>query len=109
MADGSANVEEIQREIAGLKPELTDCGPEVKPDLAKLEQEIKTMKPKPEPIAPPAADAAIMSAPKADPIPPKSPNSNGPRPLNIVSSPSIPASVEISPPPAPPKTHARLS
>jgi hypothetical protein len=37
MADGSTHVEEIQQEIAGLKAELTDCGPEVKPDLAKLE------------------------------------------------------------------------
>jgi hypothetical protein len=94
---------------AFLKAELSDCGLEVKKDSAKLEPEIRTVRPKPEPIVQPAADVSLKSVPKADPIARKSSNRNNPLPPNAVSSPSTPASVEISPPPKQPKSYVMLS
>jgi chromosome segregation ATPase len=43
MADGSAKPEEVRREVAGLKAQLSDC-PKVKHDLANLERELATLK-----------------------------------------------------------------
>jgi hypothetical protein len=57
-------VEEVRREVAGLKKQLSDCCPKVKKELtnleqghAKLKQEKRTMKPKPELLSAPAAVA----------------------------------------------------
>jgi chromosome segregation ATPase len=43
MADGGAKVEEIRRDVPGLKAQLSDC-PKVKHDLAKLARELATLK-----------------------------------------------------------------
>jgi predicted nucleic acid-binding Zn-ribbon protein len=43
MADGSAKVEEVQREFAGPKAQASGC-PKVKHDLANLERELATLK-----------------------------------------------------------------
>jgi hypothetical protein len=40
MAHESAKVEEIGREVAGLKAQLSNCCPKVKKDLANLEREL---------------------------------------------------------------------
>jgi hypothetical protein len=60
MADGSARVEEVRREVVGLKAELPDCCPKAKKDLANLEhelakliEEMRAMKLRTEPLAPP--------------------------------------------------------
>jgi uncharacterized protein involved in exopolysaccharide biosynthesis len=42
IADGSTKVEEVQREVAGLKAQVSDC-PKVKHDLANLERELATL------------------------------------------------------------------
>jgi chromosome segregation ATPase len=43
MADVSATVEEVQREVAGLKAQVSHC-PKVKDDLANPERELATLK-----------------------------------------------------------------
>jgi predicted nucleic acid-binding Zn-ribbon protein len=44
MADGSAKVEEVRREVVGVKAQLWDCCPKVKHDLANLERELAKLK-----------------------------------------------------------------
>jgi chromosome segregation ATPase len=43
-AHGSAKVEAVQQEVAGLKAELSDCCPKVKKDLTNPEQELAKLK-----------------------------------------------------------------
>jgi hypothetical protein len=45
MTDGSAKVEEVQREVAGLKAQASDC-PKVNQDLTNLARELATLKEK---------------------------------------------------------------
>jgi hypothetical protein len=72
ITDGSATVEAVRREVAGLKAELSDRCPKMKKDLANLEQgftklkeDFKAMRPKPESLAPPVAHVAVPPALKA--------------------------------------------
>jgi uncharacterized coiled-coil DUF342 family protein len=44
MADGSSRIEEVRREAAGLKAELSDCRPKVNRDLTKLERQLAKVK-----------------------------------------------------------------
>jgi chromosome segregation ATPase len=44
MADGSAKPEEVRREVAGQKAQLSNYCPKVKNDLANLERELATLK-----------------------------------------------------------------
>jgi cell division protein FtsB len=69
VADGSAKVEEVRREVVALRAPLSECCPKVKKELtnlqqehAKLKREIKGLRPEPEPLAPPAADLAVPPA-----------------------------------------------
>jgi hypothetical protein len=69
MADGRAKVEEVLREVAGLKAQLSDRLPKVNQDwanlgqeLAKQKKEIRVMSRKPELTGLPAADVAVPAA-----------------------------------------------
>jgi chromosome segregation ATPase len=44
MADSSANVEEVRREVPGLKAQLSDYCPKVNQDLTNLERELGKLK-----------------------------------------------------------------
>jgi chromosome segregation ATPase len=44
MADDNATVEEVQRQVAGLKAQVSECRPNVKKDLANLEPELAKLK-----------------------------------------------------------------
>jgi hypothetical protein len=44
MADGGAKVEEVRRDVAGLKAQLLDCCPKVQQDLTDLERELGKLK-----------------------------------------------------------------
>jgi chromosome segregation ATPase len=44
MADGSAKVEEVRREVAGLNAQLSDDCPNLNQDLRNLERELATLK-----------------------------------------------------------------
>jgi hypothetical protein len=95
MADGRAKLDEVRREVAGQKAQLSDCSPKVKKDLANLERELATLKgvmrstkPKAELLAPPTADVTVLAAPASSAL-----AKPGPKP----------APVKVSPPPAPPK------
>jgi hypothetical protein len=116
MADWSANVEEVRREIAGLKVQLSDCCPKVKRDLTNLEQEVAklkeetgAMRPKPEPLAPPAADGAVPPAPKGVAPAQKCSSSSSAPPPDVTAPPPKPAPVKGSPPPAPPERAKRFA
>jgi hypothetical protein len=100
---------EFESEALGLQPESEKDLAKLKQKLATLKQDIRALKEKPELIAMSAADITVTRVPKADPTGRKSSNSNGSPPPNLVSSPSILAFVEISPPTTPPKSQARLS
>jgi hypothetical protein len=108
MADGGAKVEEVWREVSGLKAQLSDCCPKVKKDLtnleqelAKLKEEIRTMKPKPQLVVPPAAHVAVPPAPKAA-APTQKPSSRPPPPRVAPPSPK-PVPVKVMPPSIPAK------
>jgi hypothetical protein len=95
MADGGAKVEEVRREVAGLKAQLSECCRKGKKDLTNLEQELAKLKeemratrPKAVPLAPPAANAAVPPAPASS-----APAKPAPKP----------APVKLSPPPSPPQ------
>jgi chromosome segregation ATPase len=40
MADGSAKLEEVRREVAGQKAQLSDCCPKLKKDSADLQRKL---------------------------------------------------------------------
>jgi chromosome segregation ATPase len=95
MADGNAKLEEVRREVAGQKAQLSDCCPKVKKDLTDLQQELATLKEemratkaKAEPLAPPTADVTVPAAPPSSALAKPAPKL---------------ARVKVSPPPAPPK------
>jgi hypothetical protein len=67
MTDGSAKFEEVRREVAGLKAQLSDCCPELNQDMTNLERELVnlaegTVRPTPASLAP------AKSAPKSAPV-----------------------------------------
>jgi hypothetical protein len=108
VTDESAIVGEIQREVAGVKAQLSDCCPKMKKDLtnlerelAKLKAEIRATRPKTGPLPPPAADVAVPPAPKA--AAPAQKSSNSSQPPNQAPPPPKPTVVTVSPPPTPPK------
>jgi hypothetical protein len=63
ITDGGTKVQEVRREVAGLKAELSDCCTDVnlEQELAKLKDEIRTMKPKPELLPRPAPEVAVLA------------------------------------------------
>jgi hypothetical protein len=106
MADGSAKVEEVQREVVGLKAEFSNCCLKMNQDLtnleeelAELKEEIMAMRPKPELLAQPVADVAVPPGPKA--AAPAGSSLDSPPPPNVTPPQPKPAPVEVSPPPAP--------
>jgi predicted RNase H-like nuclease (RuvC/YqgF family) len=44
MADNSEKVEEVRREVAGLKAQLSECHPNVNQDFTILEHELAKLK-----------------------------------------------------------------
>jgi cell division protein FtsB len=116
MADWSAKVEEVRREVPRLKVQLSDCCPKVKRDLTNLEQEVAklkeetgAMRPKPEPLAPPVADGAVPPAPKAVAPAQKCSSSSSAPPSDVTAPPPKPAPVKASPTPAPPERAKRFA
>jgi predicted exporter len=70
MVNNSAKVEEVQREVAGLKAQLSDWCPKMKRELtnlkqnlAKLKGEMRAMNLKAESPAPTATDVAVPAPP----------------------------------------------
>jgi hypothetical protein len=71
MTDGSVKIEEVRRELVGLKVQLVDCCPKVKKDLANLEhepanlkEETSVMRQSSELLAPLAVNTAVPPSPK---------------------------------------------
>jgi hypothetical protein len=70
MANGSAKVEELRREVAGLRAQLSDCFPkmnesltDVERELAKLKEEMRATRLKAVSLARPAVDVAVSPLP----------------------------------------------
>jgi hypothetical protein len=74
MTDGGAKGEEIEREVAGLKAQFSNCCPIMKNDitnldqkLAKLKDEMKGATLKAEPLVPPPAVMVVRPVPVPTP------------------------------------------
>jgi hypothetical protein len=77
MADEGAKVEEVRREVAGLKAQVSFYCPNVsqdltnlKEELAKPKEEMRATRPKAEPVALRAVNAAVSPAPHRQ-LPPR--------------------------------------
>jgi hypothetical protein len=79
ITDGSATVEKVRGEVAGLIDLMN-----LEHELAKLKEEMRAMRPKPEPFAPPAADVVVApkKAATAERKPPGSPPTTALPPRN---------------------------